>query len=328
MTDDVSEPVRLALEAMATRFELVVHHPDPVWARAAGEEALREIVHLEKALSFYRPHGALGRLNRHGHEEDVRVPAPLFDLLERCAVFHGTTAGCFDPTVGRLMRTWGLAGGTGHVPPDPVIDEVMRSTGFGHVHLDPAERTVRFRRSGVAVDLGGVAKGYAVDAAMTILAEAEVGNALLHGGTSTVRAMGGGPDGRGWRIGIPDPADPENPDGHGTDEPALMTTVSLRNEALSVSEVSGKGFEAGGAFHGHVLDPRTGRPVRGGLMAVVVGPDATGADALSTALLVLGREAGEVPAFRDADYRWLVAVRGPDGPVFIEKGLPPSPPRG
>ncbi len=325
MPEALPEPVRLALEAMATRFELVVDHADPVWARAAGEEALREIALLEEPLSFYRPHGSLGRLNRDGHEKAVRVPAPLLDLLERCAELHGATGGCFDPTVGRLMQAWGLAGGRHRVLSDAEVEASLRCTGFDHVHLDREERTVRFQRAGLAVDLGGVAKGYAVDAAMVVLAEAGIHNALLHGGTSTVRAIGDGPGGQGWRIGIPVPEDPERPASGGH---ALLTTVTLRDEALSVSEISGKGFEADGAFHGHLLDPRTGRPVRGGLMAVVIGPSATDADALSTALLVLGRTAGTVPAFRDPRYRWLVALRGTDGTEFVEKGLPPSPARG
>jgi thiamine biosynthesis lipoprotein len=324
VSSEPSEPIRLAAEAMATRFELVIHASDAVSARAAGEEALREIVRLEDVFSFYRPGGVLGRLNRRAADADVPVPAILFDLLERCGVLHGETGGAFDPTVGPLMRAWGLAGGPPRVPPERELEAAVRSTGFGHVRLDAGARSVRFDRQGLAVDLGGVAKGRAIDEAATVLEEAGVVNALLHGGTSTVRARGGGPDGGGWRVGIPAPRDPDAPPGARTEAPGLAATVTLLDEALSVSEIAGKGFTDRGAFHGHVLDPRTGRPVTGALLAAVVGPSAAETDALSTALLVLGADAPGVPAFRDPRYRWLVALRGERGPEFVHLGLPPG----
>lgn len=314
--------MRLAAEAMATRFELVVLDRDPVHARAAGEEALREIVRLEDVLSFYRPDGALGRVNRQAGRAPVRVPPVLFDLLGRCRELHAATGGRFDPTVGPLMRAWGLSGGAPRVPDPDEIAAVLARCGMEHVGLDAGRRTVRFAMDGMAVDLGGVGKGCAVDEALLLLREAGITNALLHGGTSTIGAIGPGPEGDGWTIGIPWPVPPAS----GSDvPPRLAARVTLRDEALSVSEISGKGFTAQDRFHGHVIDPTTGRPVEAALLAAVVGPSAAETDALSTALLGLGAAAREAEAFRDPGRRWLVAWADGNGGIrFLSNGLTPE----
>jgi FAD:protein FMN transferase len=137
------------------------------------------------------------------------------------------------------------------------------------------------------LDLGAVGKGYAMERASELLREAGITSALLNGGTSTVCALGHPPDQEHWKIAIESP-----PKAGSTERPPLLATVALRDEALSVSAVWGKSFQAEGRTFGHVLDPRTGQPVNGPVLAAVVLPSAMETDALSTALLVLG-EAGQ-----------------------------------
>ncbi len=273
----MTEPVvRLALDAMATRFELVLHGDDPVRLRAAGEEALREIERLEDILSFYRPAGALGRLNRSVPGVAHGLPAPLYDAVESARDCWARTGGAFDPTVGPLMRAWGMAGGTMRRPEADVLAEARSRCGFGYVRLDAASRAVAFERAGMAIDLGGIGKGFAIDEAVTVLREVGVPHALMHGGTSTVAAFGRAPDGTPWRVGVPDPRTP------GT----LLCTVDLDGAALSVSEPRSKGFEDDTGFHGHVIDPRSGMPTRAARLAAVRCASAAGSDAFATALLV------------------------------------------
>lgn len=320
---------------MATRFELVLHGDDPVRLRASGEEALREIVRLEDTLSYYRPAGALGRLNRALDVEPVRVPAPLFHLLVRAGELWERTGGAFDVTIAPLMQCWGMTGGVMHRPTATRLEEALARSGFAHVRLDAATRMVRRLVRGMAIDLGGIAKGYAIDEAMALLADHGVPGALLHGGTSTIAATGTSPEGSPWLVGIPMPgsvihgsvgdepvdhhpgdrgSEGHRPDGHspgsqGSGGPgSVLCTVVLRDQALSVSEVRGKGFEDSQGFHGHVLDPRTGRPTRRGELAAVRAATATDSDALATALLVLGDEFTSAPAFDDPNVSFLVAT--------------------
>ncbi|MEX0748182.1 MAG: FAD:protein FMN transferase, partial [Rhodothermales bacterium] len=184
--------------------------------------------------------------------------------------------GAFDPTVGPLMRAWGFFRDSGGMPDPAALAEARSRTGMHLVTLDAETRTVTFEQPGVGLDFGGIGKGYAVDEAVSILKEMGVERGLLHGGTSTV--VGFGPD--PWMIGIPYPGEIEE----------MLAIVSLDSSALSVSAVWGKAFEFEGRTYGHVLDPRVGRPVEGAVLAAVVLPSATEADALSTALLVLGDE--------------------------------------
>ncbi len=297
--------VRLALDAMATRFELVLRGDDAVRLRAAGEEALAEIRRLEAQLSFYRPESEVSRINARAARAPVRVEPRLFRLLECAARLHALTEGAFDPTVGPLMRAWGFTGGGGRVPGADALAEARRRTGMRHVRLDPAARTVAFERPGMSLDLGGIGKGYAIDEAVLVLKEAGVAHALVHGGTSTAYAFGRPREAEAWKVGIPAPGD--------APDRALLAVAPLRDEALSVSAVWGKTFEAGGQAFGHVLDPRSGRPVEGALLAAVTTSSATDADALSTALLVLGSPA--VDRLTDAfdGLRALVVSPSPEG---------------
>jgi thiamine biosynthesis lipoprotein len=168
------------------------------------------------------------------------------------------------------------------------------------MELNRQNFTVRFATEGVMLDLGAIGKGYAIDCASEILREAGVTSALLHSGTSTVSAIGSPPGGDGWKISIEHPAErAENSSNQSSETARPLTTISLRDESLSVSAVWGKSFQAEGRMLGHVLDPRTGMPVSGGILAAVILPSATETDALSTALLALGKDG----------HQWLAKLR-------------------
>jgi thiamine biosynthesis lipoprotein len=287
-------PLTLARHAMATRFELVLHGENPVALRAAGEEALDEIERLESQLSLFRPSSEVAHLNARAAWGPVRVTPGLFALLQHAKELHAETRGAFDITVAPLVRCWGFMGGTGSVPKPEELESARAKVGMHLVELNRADFTVRFAREGVMLDLGAIGKGYAVERAADLLREAGVTSALLHGGTSTVYAVGSQPDGESWRVAVENPrtaissrAAPAEPQ---PGSPGPLTTVPLKDEAMSVSAVWGKSFEADGKVFGHVLDPRSGRPVSAAVLAAVVLPSATETDALSTALLTLGLE--------------------------------------
>ena len=302
VAEHMSEDLCLALEAMGTRFELVLNVCGDVDVRAAGEEALAEIARLETHMSFYRADSDVTWINAHAGRRSVKVEPELFRLLQRCQELSAATEGAFDITIGPLMRAWRFVDDTGAVPRSAILAQARQSVGYSHLVLDPVSSTVRFAREGMSIDLGSAAKGYAIDEAIGILRARGITGAFLHGGTSSVHVVGPPRDAAVWRVAW-------------RSTEAGPPVFALRNGALSVSAVHGKAFTADGREYGHVMDPRTGQPTECAASAVVSGPASLECDALSTALLVLG--AAWVPALR-------MRFPGYDGAVAARRSAEPD----
>ncbi|MGD1085579.1 MAG: FAD:protein FMN transferase [Verrucomicrobiota bacterium] len=297
----------VARNAMATRFEIVLHGANPAALRAAGEEALDEVERLEARLSLYRPSSEIARVNALAARQPVRVSPPVFELLQRAAQLHRHSGGAFDITIAPLVRCWGFMGGAGQLPDPEQIARARSRVGMHHVSLSPDDCSVRFDAEGVMLDLGAIGKGCAIDCAVRTLRESGVTSALIHGGTSTTYAIGHPPDAEAWKVALASHPDP-NPNPIPSPalvpgQPPQLPTLLLRDESLSVSAGWGKSFESGGRTYGHVLDPRTGEPVSETLLAAVALPSATESDALSTALLVTGAAGARALA------QWRPAIR-------------------
>lgn len=308
MTD--AQRVLVARNAMATRFEIVLHGGDAPALRAAGEEALDEIERLEAQLSLYRSTSEIAHLNARAHAAPVRVTPSLFRLLERARDLSRQTGGAFDVTVAPLVRCWGFMGGSGSLPSEETIAQARECVGMQWLELDPVALTVRFARAGVMIDLGAIGKGYAIDKAAEILREAGVTSALVHGGTSSAYGIGHPPGDEKWKIAVSAP-------GAATSQP--LTVVELEDNSLSVSAVWGKSFAAGQQTYGHIIDPRTGRPAQSALLAAVIVPSATDGDALSTALLT---DPGLLETLASArpELRCLLASGAPAAPSIVVHG--------
>ena len=296
---------------MATRFEIVLNGDDPVALRAAGEEALNEIERIEAQLSLYRATSEIAHLNARAANQAVRVTPSLFALLQIAQKLHQETGGAFDITIAPLVQCWGFMGGSGQLPQSEEVAQARAAVGMHLVRLARADFTVRFSRPGVMLDLGAIGKGYTIERAAEVLREAGVTSALLHGGTSTVYALGRPPEGEYWKVAV------ENPPMPGAMSPTYLATVPLKDQAMSVSAVWGKSFQAGGKTFGHVLDPRTGQPAMGAVLAAVILPCATETDALSTALLVLGTQGHKAIANLRPGMRTLLVIES-DGDFRVE----------
>jgi FAD:protein FMN transferase len=318
------ETVNLALEAMATRFEFILHGDDRVRLRAAGEEAMEEILRLEAELGFYQSASEVSRLNSQAADAPVRISPMLFQLLEQCRAISQATEGTFDITIAPLMHCWGLTGGTGRFPDPEQIATAKKLIGMDQLEMDRSEYMIRFRSPGAMLDLGSIGKGFALDIAAEWLRDAGIESALIHGGTSTAFAIGTQPSGAPWRIGV---VKPEDGPTLGTDiDPQadnLLATVELVDESLSVSAIWGKSFDLDGKSYGHVIDPRSGWPVSGACLAAVVHPAATETDALATALLTLGDSGPELLAKSYPGIKSLVALPADKEPGYevVRSGL-------
>ncbi|MFN7019812.1 MAG: FAD:protein FMN transferase [Phycisphaerales bacterium] len=249
--------IRLATHAMGTRFEIVLPGEESPWLRAIGEEAVREIELWHSRLTRFQPDSDVAGLNL---RRTARLDDESYELLSLCEQVHGATNGAFNIGLGAVM------------------DGTARATAVGHspVHLDPSSRTVTLS-PGAMIDLGAVGKGFALDRASQILREHGVTNAFLHGGTSSVVALGK-PDGAdGWLITV-------GPDRH-------RLSLLLTDRCLAVSSPGGRPSSCPESDSApHIIDPRTGAPSRGVDAAAVSGPlgSAAACDAWATALVVLG----------------------------------------
>ncbi len=269
------EPVCLALHAMRCRFEFVLFGENAADLRGAGEEALREVQALDRRLNVFAPDSELARLNREAADGPTRVSPCLFEAIRIARDLAIRTRGAFDPTLGPLVRLWREAARTGSLPAPESLSRVRESLGFHHLQLDPEARSVRFTHPTVGLNLNALAKGLALDAAASILREAGIESALLHGGTSSVLAIGTPPDAAAWSVGV---ADPETPD-------RIAHRLELKDCALGVSSQNLQKGNGDGNLEGHVLSPLLGEPVHGSHSTAVLAPSAAVADALSTALL-------------------------------------------
>lgn len=263
---------------MACPFGFELWGPDPHHLQAVAEEATEELDRLEQQLSAYVPTSDICWLNATAAGAPVRVEPELFDLLTLAARLHRETDGAFDVTAGPLIRCWGFFQREGAVPDTTALAEARERVGMQHVCLDPEERTVFFARPGIEINLGAIGKGYALRRLTEMLRRYEVDAALLHSAASTIAAFGERPGGEPWRVGLLDPVDGER----------RLGTVSLSEGAVSTSGQFEQSFVHDGRRFGHLLDPRTGEPATGVAGVWVRAPDPAEADALSTALFVLG----------------------------------------
>ena len=273
--------IRVSRRAMATTFEVAVPFGTPD-ALAAAEDALDLIDEVEDQLTVYRDTSEVARLNATAFGRSVPVAATLFDLLAQCAEWTRDTAGGFDIAVGALIASWAAHKRDGRIPPPADLATARANSGTRHVVLDARTRSVKYRRPHLALNFGSVGKGYALDrAADRMRTRWGIDSALLHGGGSSVRALGTPPgQPRGWPVAV------RHPSGDG-----LLGTVYLQDQGLGTSAATFQFFEFAGRRYGHVLDPRTGSPATGTESASVVAPTAAQADALSTAFFVQGADA-------------------------------------
>jgi thiamine biosynthesis lipoprotein len=267
---------------MACHFEIVLPAAT-LSAVEAASAALDEIDQLEEQMTVYRDTSEVSRINLFAAATPVPVEERLFGLFETALRLTDETGGAFDITAGALVKAWGFFRGPRRVPTPDELASVLERVGTRHVVLDREHRTIEFRRPGLELNLGAIGKGYALDRAADLLRrDWNVSNAILHGGRSSVYAIGSPPDDAdGWLVAIAHPLRPGE----------QVATVRLRDAALGTSGATIQFFEADGRRFGHILDPRTGWPADGQACVSVIAPTAAEADALSTAFFILGVDA-------------------------------------
>jgi FAD:protein FMN transferase len=248
--------------------------------REAAAAALDEVDRIDRLMSHYKKDSELSRVNREAAKAPVKVDPELFDFIAECLRYSRESEGAFDITVGPLMKAWGFFRGEGRMPSEAELARARNSVGYQHVILNQKDGTIFFDKAGVEIDLGGIAKGYAVDRAVAVLKQHGVTSALLSAGGSTTYALGAPPGKPAWEIDIQDPAERDK----------IAARLRLKDQALSVSGSYEKFFELNGKRYSHIMDPRTGLPVQGVLSVVVITGDGLSGDALDNVFYVFGAE--------------------------------------
>ena len=262
---------------MGTTARVKVWAPDSLTCLRSIDAVFAAFDSVDREMSTYRADSQLSVLNREGGSRWVALGEPLRYVLAASIEFHEFSDGAFDPTIFPLMRLWGSRSGTPRIPADDEISEILKVTGLRHLRLDPERGRARFAKSGVSIDLGGIAKGYALDRGKMAARRAGAAAGLLNLGGNLI-VFG---DQAGGQVGIQHPLDREK----------IVARISLRDRSVATSGGYENYFTIGGARYSHIIDPRTGHPADALASVTVVAEEGTAADALATACVVLGREA-------------------------------------
>ncbi len=263
---------------MGTRVRVGLYHDDPATAQTAIDAALAEIDRIEQLMSTYIETSEISVANRDAAAGPVVVGAELFELIERSLQFSRLSGGAFDITYDSVGQHYDFR--ERRRPDDATIEAGVVLIDYRLVTLDEARRTVSFARPGVRMNLGGIAKGYAVERAVATIATHGIDTALVSAGGDT--RLLGSRLGQPWVVGIQNPRDSAQ----------LAVRLPLENEAVSTSGDYERFFEEDGQRYHHIVSPESGRPVSGVRSATVIGPDGVTTDALSTAVFVLGPDEG------------------------------------
>jgi thiamine biosynthesis lipoprotein len=309
----VSAPVRAEWfqreEAiMGTRVAVELWSEDPALAQRAMEAVIAEMRRTDELMSTYKPESQLSQVNAHAFERPVPVDEEIIDVVERSLELSKLSGGAFDVTYASVGYLYDFR--AHQRPTDEQIAEALPGVDYRQVRVDRAASTIRFLREGVRIDLGGIAKGYAVDRSIEHLRALGIQHAMVNAGGDT-RLLG---DRRGkpWIVGIRDPRN----------EGRVVTRLPLADEAISTSGDYERYFEEDGVRYHHILVPGTGRSAREVRSATVLGADATTTDGLSTTVFVLGVERGMQLIGRLPGIEAVVVDA--QGRIYYSDGLAPS----
>jgi len=292
---------------MGTRIVVELWAADRAQGEAAIEAVLEEMRRVDEAMSTYKPTSELSLVNARAAREPVKISSELFDLLSTSLEYSRITHGAFDITYASVGYMYDFRK---HVHPnDEQIAAALPGINYRHVQLDRNNRTVRFARPGVRIDLGGIGKGHAVDRGIAILQARGIDRALVTaGGDSRII---GDRFGKPWVVGI------RHPDRK--DE--VIARIPLEDAALSTSGDYERYFDENGVRYHHILDPKTGRSPHEVRSVTVIASTATRTDGLTKTVFILGPREGLafINGLDDADAIIIAA----DGKVSYSNGLAP-----
>lgn len=249
-------------------------------SRVAAEAVFDEIKHVEDLTSFHKP-SDLNGVNDSEGQGPVKPDRQLLELIEVAFRTAKATGGAFDPTVGVLCRLWSFSGGEPRLPDNSEIVGALKKVGWNRVKLDMSEGTILLPEKGMALDLGGIAKGFALDRAAEVLKKQGVSSALVNAG-GDVLVVGEKEPGKLWRIGVQDPRNPRE----------VVAIAALKDRVIMTSGDYERFFVKDGKRYHHILNPATGYPAEGAQSVTIVASSGLVAEPLGATVFVMGVDEG------------------------------------
>jgi thiamine biosynthesis lipoprotein len=276
----------------------------------AVSQAQKKVEELDKMLSTGDEESEIYKLNSNG---SAVLSDETFYLVKKSLEFYALTNGAFNPTVFPLMDLWGFSDGNYRVPTENEIHTALQLAVPNEIVLDDNTNTVNFNKDGMKIGFGGIAKGYTSSEIMKIFEEYEIESGQVNLG-GNVQLFGAKPDGNLWNVGI------ECPDTSAD----YLGKISTKDKAIITSGGYERNFTENGVTYHHIMDPETGYPANNGLISVtIISEDGTLADALSTALYVMGTEKAQ-KFYQDSDQNFDVILYTDDGRLIVSEGISSS----
>ncbi|HUW19255.1 MAG TPA: FAD:protein FMN transferase [Sedimentisphaerales bacterium] len=275
-------------QVMGTFARIVAVAPDSGTAKNCIEAAFAELRQVDEMMSDYKSDSEISRVNRDAYKGPVKVSGPTFEVAQKAIYFSELSDGAFDITVGPLVDLWRLAAEANAVPTEAQLQQARAKVGYEKLLLDANALTVRFAVEGMRLDMGGIAKGYAIDKAIEAMQKGGALGGMVDVG-GDIRCFGVPTRGKThWLIGLQDPNRPE--DWIDTSKPSLV--LKLNDAAIATSGDYRRFVLIDGQKYSHILDTKTGRGGKGFSSVTIIAKKAVDADALATAVSVMGAEKG------------------------------------
>jgi thiamine biosynthesis lipoprotein len=273
--------VKKALTLMGSRFEITVVSTNEELGHINIQEAAGEIERIEHLISSWDPNSETSEINRNAGVRPVVVSSELFKLIERCKQISEITYGAFDISYAGMDSLWQFKGSMTQLPTKNQVQQALKNVGYQKIILNTTDRSVFLREKGMKLSFAGIGKGYAVDKAKELLVSKQVVAGVINAG-GDITTWGTKASGEKWLIGV------TNPKSKGK----VYSWLPLLESSVATAEYSDKYFDINGKRYAHIIDPRTGYPAVGINSVSVFSKTAELSDALATALVVMGRDAG------------------------------------
>jgi thiamine biosynthesis lipoprotein len=292
---------------MGTSVEIVVSRTRAVKAEEAMEAAFREVQRIDFLMSNYREDSEICRVNRNAGKKETKVSPEILRVIQQALDISSLSAGAFDITIGPVLRLWNFR--EGKFPEEKDLRENLKKVDYRQIKIDRIRSSIFFQKQGMEIDLGAIAKGYAVDRASDILQKKGIDNFLVNAG-GDLKVNGSKEKGLPWTVGIR----------HPRLSSTMIAKLSPRQAGVATSGDYERFFMKEGERYHHLLNPSTGTPARECQSVTVMAPSAMAADALATAIFVLGPPKGLALLKRMNDVHAIIVDRG--GSVLVSPHWP------
>lgn len=274
-------PFKRVQKLMGSRFEVTVVATDSLQANYYIDLAINEIVRIERLISSWDEFSQTSEINSNAGIKPIKVDKELFELIERSIGISKLTDGAFDISYASMDKIWKFDGSMTEMPAQMQVSEARSKIGYQNIELDKDSSTVFLKLKGMKIGFGAIGKGYAADKAKLMLVEKGAGAGIINA-SGDMNTWGKQPDGQNWKVAITNPLDKNK----------AFAILPITDGAVVTSGDYEKLVVFDGIKYSHIIDPRTGYPSKGLISVTVFAPKAELADALATAVFVMGIEAG------------------------------------